>query len=214
MNVIKTSIVGHFAHKDVPAFKAGDVVELRAIDDKWPNHIGAFNMDGQMVGSVVSNLKIGDKKRGCVNNDAIINDVKTKWHQFKVTEVVPFHDDFIFVIEGVFYTPDMTMTEPTKPIKDWLGRVSNPEEIAGPIIYNQFIGDKAIKVKLVGVTNTDKLDEAGNPIKAWTWVDECDRVHKRGPATKALNRAIAEAQCNSGDIVGIMFKKGWIVKKL
>lgn len=209
MITVKTSVVGHFAHKDVPALKVGEAVELRPMNDNWSNHIGVFNTDGQMVGSIVSNLKVGDRKRGCVNNDAIINSVKNKWHYFKVIEVVRHYSDFIFVIEGVFYTPDVI-----KPKKDFLNRVSNPEEIAGPISYNQFIGNKAIRVELVGVTETDKLDEKGHPIKAWTWLDESDRVHKRGPASKALNRAIAEAKANSGDIVGIMFRKGWIVKKL
>lgn len=211
----KTSVVGHFAYKDVPIPEIGEFVDLKPIEDKYENHIGVFNMNGQQIGSVVSKLKAGDIKRNCENNHSLIADVKNcnRMH-FEVVEIVPYNSDVIIVIEGAFFGDEPEQESTPEPERDFLGRISNPEEIAGPISYNQFIGDKAIKVELVGVVNTDKLDDNGKPIKAWTWLDEADRVHKRGPATKALNRAIAEAKCNSGDIVGIMFKKGWIVKKL
>lgn len=218
----KTSVVGHFAHKNVPIPEIGEFVDLRPIDDQYKNHIGVFNMDDQMIGSVVSNLKAGDIKRGCENNHSLIEDVKTcnRMH-FEVTEVVPYCSDVIIVIEGAFFAePEQKPEEPQAPKKvSYLESRWNRSEASkqfGIVVKNQgYIGNNVITVTLGGYgKNPFKKDASGNNLPQWSWKDESDGLHKWGPSSKALNTKIAEAKASSGDKVSISFKDGWIVRKI
>lgn len=220
----KTSVVGHFAHKNVPIPEIGELVELRPIEDEYKNHIGVFNMNDEMIGSVVSNLKKGDIKRGCENNHSLINDVKScNRMNFEVVEIVPHYSDVIIVIEGAFFAePEYDTIEPEEPKAPKVGYMesrwtrSEAYEHFGTVVKNQgFIGNNVITVILGGFgKNPFKKDDNGNNLPQWSWKDESDGIHKWGPSTKALNRAIAEAKATSGDKVSIKFNKGWIVTKL
>ena len=217
----KTSVVGHFAHKNVPIPEIGEFVDLRPIDDQYKNHIGVFNMNDQMIGSVVSNLKAGDIKRGCENNHSLIEDVRTcnRMH-FQVTEVVPYCSDVIIVIEGAFFAPieEEQKPEEQKP-KGYLASRWNRSEASkqfGIVVKNQgYIGNNVITVTLGGYgKNPFKKDESGNNLPQWSWKDESDGLHKWGPSSKALNTKIAEANVTSGDKVSISFRDGWVVRKV